>query len=303
MPERADASIPEITVFAAVAQTGSFTRAAESLGTSKSNVGKIVQRLERRLKTQLFQRTTRAVRLTEDGETYLLATRAALDGLRDAEQALAARRAEPVGRVRIDLPAGFGRLLLPTFASLLVQHPKITLEIALTDRMSDAVGEGWDIVVRIGELPSDGDMTVRKLCDLRLGLYAAPEYLARSGRVSEIGDLGSHTAIVFRGPSGRLRPWSVLDGGTVREISPKPVVVLSDGQALVEAAVNGLGIVQIHDRVAKPHVASGKLKHVLEAADVPGPPVHALIPLGQRMPAKTRAVLNHLAASLGNSPR
>jgi DNA-binding transcriptional LysR family regulator len=303
MVERADASIPEIAAFAAVAQTGSFTRAAEDLGSSKSNVGKAVQRLEGRLGTRLFQRTTRAVRLTEDGEIYLLAAQAALDGLRDAEHALAARRAEPIGRVRLDLPAGFGRLLLPTLASLRERFPKITLELALTDRMSDVVGEGWDIVVRIGELPDDGEMTVRKLCDLRLGLYASPEYLARKGPVHAIGDLSGHDAVIFRGPSGRLRPWTVLDAGRVRDISPSPVLVLADGQALVEAAVSGLGVAQILDRVAQPYVDAGKLEHILPGADVDGPPVHAMIPLGQKMAAKTRAVLNHLAESLREEAR
>ncbi len=298
MGERADASIPEIVAFAAVAQTGSFTRAAEDLEPSKSNVGKAVQRLEARLGTRLFQRTTRAVRLTEDGEIYLAAAQSALDGLREAEQALAARREEPIGRVRLDLPAGFGRLLLPAMATLRQRYPKITLEVALTDRMSDAVGEGWDIVVRIGALPGDGEMTVRKLCDLRLGLYAAPEYLAARGQVGAVAELTGHDAVIFRGPTGRLRPWSVLDGGQIRELSPTPVMVLADGQALVDAALNGLGIVQIHDRVAEPYVDAGRLQHLLPGADVDGPPVHALIPLGRRMPAKTRAVLNHLADSL-----
>jgi len=298
MSERADASIPEITAFTAVAQTGSFTQAAENLGTSKSNVGKAVQRLEARLGTRLFQRTTRAVRLTEDGEIYLQAAQAALDSLRDAEQALAARRAEPIGRVRLDLPSGLGRLLLPTFAALRQRYPKITLELALTDRMSDPVGEGWDIVVRIGILPQDSEMTVRKLCDLRLGLYAAPDYISRNGDVTTVGELSGHDAIVFRGPSGQLRPWSVLDGGQVREISPAPAIVTADGQTFIDAAINGLGIAQILDRVAKPYVDTGRLLHILPIADVDGPPVHAIIPLGRRMAAKTRAVLNHIAENL-----
>ena len=298
MAERADASIPEIAAFAAVAQTGSFTKAAENLGTSKANVGKAVQRLEGRLKTRLFQRTTRAVRLTEDGEIYLQAAQAALDGLRDAEQALAARRAEPIGRVRLDLPSGLGRLLLPTFAALRQRYPKITLELALTDRMSDPVGEGWDIVVRIGILPADGEMTVRKLSDLRLGLYASPDYISRRGNATTVGELSGHDAVIFRGPSGQLRPWSVLDGSHIREISPAPSIVTADGQTFIDAAINSLGIAQILDRVAQPYVESGKLQHILPTADVDGPPVHAIIPLGQRMAAKTRAVLNHIVDNM-----
>lgn len=298
MVDRVEAQVQDIESFLAVAKTGSFTRAAEDLGTSKSNVGKAVQRLEKRLGTRLFQRTTRAVRLTEDGETYMLAAQAALEGLREAEQALAARRAEPIGRVRLDVPAGFGRLLLPFLATLRRRYPKVTLDMALTDRMSDPVAEGWDIVVRIGELPAEGDMTVRKLCDLRLGLYASPEYVQRKGAIHTVADLSHHDAVIFRGPTGRHRAWTVSDNGHVRDIVMEPVLVLADGQALVDAAICGFGIAQILDRVAKPHVQAGRLVHILPASDVDGPPVHAIIPVGRRMAAKTRAVLNHLADSL-----
>lgn len=300
MTERVDAPINEIAVFVAVAQTGSFTRAAEELGSSKSNVGKAVQRLEARLGTKLLQRTTRAVRLTEDGETYLDAARMALDGLREAEQQLASRKSEPSGRVRIDLPAGFGRLLLPSFKTLREKYPKITLEMALTDRMSDPIGEGWDVVVRIGTLPEDSELTVRKLCDLRAGLYASPDYLARAGTPTDPADLPSHDAVDFRAPGGRVRPWTVREGMRAREYSGHSVLVLADGQALIEATVAGFGISQIYDRVAAPYVKDGRLVQVLPENDLPGPPVHAIISLGQKMAAKTRAVVNHLAETLQN---
>lgn len=295
MNERADASVAEIVAFTAVAQTGSFTRAAENLATSKSNVGKAVQRLETRLGTKLFQRTTRAVHLTEDGEIYLQASQAALAGLRDAEQALAARRAEPIGKVRVDLPAGFGRLFLATLAELRERHPQVSLELAFSDRISDAVAEGWDIVVRIGELSPESDMVVRKLCVLRNGLYASPSYLKRKGEVLQVSDLSSHDAAIFRAASGRLRPWSVRDGGIIREISPSPSLVVADGQALIDATVQGFGISQLFDRVAKPLLDTGRLVHILPECDIPGPPVHALIPLGHRMPSRTRVVLEQLA--------
>ena len=130
-----------------MAQTGSFTLAAERLGTNKSSVGKAIQRLEKHLATLLFQRTTRAVHITEDGQIYLAAARAALEHLREAEQALAINRAEPVGRVRVDLPAGFGRVVLPTLGALRARYPKVIVELSLSDRRSDPVGDGWDLVV------------------------------------------------------------------------------------------------------------------------------------------------------------
>lgn len=296
--ERADTSFPDIAAFVGVAQTGSFTRAAENLSTSKSNVGKAVQRLEVRLGTKLFQRTTRAVRLTEDGETYLNAAIAALDGLRDAARELAARKEEPIGRVRLDIPSGFRQLFLPTISELRRRYPQVTLELSMTDRMSDAVGEGWDIVVRAGELPQDSEMTVRKLCNITLSLYASPDYLARHSPIESAADLVNHEAVIFRSFTGRLRPWSIGENGHLRDFSPTPVLIVSDGQAVIDSTVVGLGIAQIYDKVAQPYVDCGKLVRVLTAADSPGPPVHALIPLGNRMPAKTRAVLNYLADSL-----
>jgi DNA-binding transcriptional LysR family regulator len=298
MHDAIGASMQDIGAFVAVAQTGSFTRAAERLGTNKSSVGKAVQRLERHLGTRLFQRTTRAVRLTEDGETYLTAALAAIEHLRDAEQSLAVHRSEPVGRVRIDVPPGFGRLILPTLGRLRERYPNVTVEMAMADRMSDAVGDGWDIVVRIGRLPADSDMTVRKICDLNLGLYAAPSYLAARGDIASIDDLHGHDAVLFRSYTGQLRGWSLLDNGVRREVTPAPAMIMGDGHALVEAVVLGFGVAQMLDGFARPYVADGRLVHVLPGADVPGPPAHALIPVGHRMPAKTRVVLDHIVATL-----
>jgi DNA-binding transcriptional LysR family regulator len=120
--------------------------------------------------------------------------------------------------------------------------------------------------------------------------------LERKGQVTQVSDLSSHDAAIFRAASGRLRPWSVRDGGTIREISPSPALVVADGQALIDATVQGFGISQLFDRVAKPLVDDGRLIHVLPESDIPGPPVHALIPLGHRMPSRTRVVLEQLAA-------
>ncbi|SDF37994.1 MULTISPECIES: LysR family transcriptional regulator [unclassified Duganella] len=297
MQEMTGATLQDIMAFVAVAQTGSFTSAAERLGTNKSSVGKAVQRLEKHLATQLFQRTTRAVHITEDGQTYLAAARVAIDRLREAEQALAANRAEPVGRVRVDLPAGFGRLILPTLGALRERYPKVVVELSLNDRMSDPVGDGWDIVVRIGHLPADSEMTVRKICDLQLGLYASPAYLQQRDAIASISDLMDHDAVLFRSFTGQLRGWSLNDHGQRREFAPTPALIL-DGHAFVEAAVLGLGISQMIDRFARPFVLDGRLVHVLPQADVPAPPVHALIPVGRKMTAKTRVVLDHIVATL-----
>lgn len=292
--ERGISLIDDIEVFVAVARNASFTRAAEALDTSKSNVGKAVQRLEKRLGTTLLHRTTRSVRLTEDGETYLEAARGALDHLGEAEKLLSARRAEPAGLVRIDFPSGVGRLFLPTLADLRSRYPKLSLEIAFTDRFSDLTEDGWDVIVRAGRPPETGDAVVKRLCDIRLGLYAAPNYLAGRPPIETIRDLREHDAIIFRDGVGRLRPWRLQDQGGEAQLAPPAALILSDGQGFIDAAVRGLGIAQVFDRVANPLVDEGRLLHLLPAADVDGPTIYAIVPLGRRMPAKTRVVLEHL---------
>jgi DNA-binding transcriptional LysR family regulator len=295
---RANPPMQDIAIFVAVAQNGSFTRAAEQMATSKSNVGKAVQRLEARLGIRLLQRTTRAVRLTEDGEIYLDAARAALDGLSEAEIVLAARRDEPVGRVRIDLAVGLGVALMPSFTAFRQKYPKVSLDLSLNDRQTDPVKEGWDIVLRIGDLPASGDMIVRRLCTLRNALYASVDYLDRHGPIHDLAALRQQQGILFRAHSGQLRPWSVVENGRPIEISPEVSVVVSNGHAMLDATRAGLGVAQIFDRVAQQYVAKGELVPVLPEFDVDGPPVHALIPLGRRMPPKTRVVLEHMSEML-----
>lgn len=298
MQEVIGASIQDLTAFIAVAHTSSFTDAAQRVGVNKSSVGKAVQRLEKYLGTQLFQRTTRAVHLTEDGEVYLAAAVAAIERLREAEQALAMHRAEPVGRVRLDLPAGFGGVVLPTLARLRQRYPQVTVEMSLADRMSDPVADGWDIVVRIGDLPATSETVVRKVCDLNLCLYAAPSYLTRRGAIDAIADLHQHDAVVFRSYTGQLRGWSLQDGGQQRELSPTPTLILTDGNALVEAAVMGYGVAQVLDGFVQAHVAAGRLVPVLPATRVAASPAHAIIPVGRKMTAKVRVVLDHVVEVL-----
>jgi len=281
-----------------VAQNASFTRAAEQLGTSKSNVGRAVQRLEARLETRLFHRTTRAVRLTEEGQTFLDAARAALDGLAEAEIALASRREEPAGRVRVDISVGLGTAILPTLADLRDRYPKVTLELSLTDRFSDPVKDGWDIVVRVGDLPVDGDMTVRKLCELRNGLFSSRRYLDQRPPIRSLTDLHDQDGVIYRTNSGQLRPWLIAVDGEVIEFLPRSSIIALDGRTVIDTVKAGLGIGQIFDRVAAPFVAAGELVPVLPELSVSAMPVYALIPAGRRMPPKTRVVLEHLSAVL-----
>lgn len=291
----------EIAAFVAVAECASFTLAAKRLGIGKSSLGKAVQRLEARLGLPLLRRSTRAVRLTGEGATYLVAARGALAALRQAGQAVSDQHAAPAGHLRADLPAGIGHALLPSLAGFTAQHPGITLELSLSDRFSHVLAEGWDVAVRVGEL-EDSSLVARKLCDLHFGLYAAPAYLSRRGTPAAVADLAEHDAIVLRTLDGQLKAWPLYEHGTMQDFVPPPRLVVSDSRALIQAAVAALGIALCFDVTAAAAVAAGQVVPVLPATAVPGPPVYAVLPPGRSVvPAKTRVFIDYLRLALRGS--
>lgn len=284
----------EMVAFVAVAEYQSFTLAAESLHTTKSSTGKAVQKLEASLGVKLFNRSTRTVRLTEEGQIYLDAAKRAIEAMNEARVHLDARKAEPVGRLRVNLPIGIGRSVVHALHRFTSAHPKVSVEMCLSDRFEDAIDGDWDIVVRIGELPDSG-LIARKLCDITPLLCASPEYLARKGTPKTLRDLRSHDAVLFRGPTGKVWSWTFSDkkqGKTA--LSLPPLATFSDGRTLVDATVSGLGIAQIYDKALGTLVQDGKLVSLFPELVPPGPPVNALIPSGRAMPAKTRVFIDFL---------
>ncbi|MGO6816795.1 LysR family transcriptional regulator [Rhizobium brockwellii] len=295
---RKSISISDIEAFIAVAQTQSFTRAAEQTASTKSSIGKAIKRLESHLNVRLLQRTTRAVRLTEDGEIYLEAARSAVEGLLHAKAEFSVRGSEPSGRVRVDVAAGLGNLIVPTLGRFHRQFPQINLELGINDRPSNPVADGWDLVIRIGELPSDGGLVVRKLGSVERCFYASPDYLERYGVVENIDDLRDRDGIVFKSPSGHMWPWSVPDAAGFIEIMPSAVLVVSDSRTMLDATVAGVGIAQLYNKVALPYVRAGSLIHLLPELKMIERTIHAIIPVGRRMPARIRAVLEHISQVL-----
>jgi DNA-binding transcriptional LysR family regulator len=187
---------------------------------------------------------------------------------------------------------------MPSLAELRRRYPKVTLDLSLSDRQSDPIKEGWDIVLRIGELPASGGIIVRKLCDLRAGLYTSADYLERHGPITTLEELQQQQGVLFRNNAGQIRPWTVCEGGRKLDVMPLASVIASDGRAMIDSVKAGLGVAQLYDRVAACFVESEALVPLLPELNVDGPPVHALIPAGRRMPPKTRAVLEHLSDCL-----
>lgn len=289
----------EIIAFIAVADHGSFTQAASALDTTKSGIGKAVKKLEVELGLKLFNRTTRRVRLTEEGKIFLEATKHAIETINEARLVLDARKAEPAGRLRVNLPIGTGRNVVNSLKQFTKRYPKVTLELSLSDRFDDAIQGEWDIVVRIGEL-EDSTFIARKLCQSNKRLCASPEYLAERGYPQTIQDLRSHDALVFRSPTGKVRHWEFKGpDGLLTEFSPSPLAIFADGRTMVDATVSGLGIAQVYDNVLGTLLDENKLVELFPDMRVPGPPVNALIPSGRVMPAKTKVFIEFLKDLLG----
>lgn len=292
------ALLNEIVAFIAVAEYGSFTLAASSLNSTKSGTGKAVKKLEAELGLKLFNRTTRSVRLTEEGKIFFDAAKTAIETINDAKTQLDARKAEPVGRLRINLPIGIGSNIIRTIQEFTDAFPKVTVEVSLSDKYEDAVKGEWDIVVRIGEL-SDSSFIAKYLCQTRLILCASPKYLARRGTPGSLDELRDHEAILYRLHTGKLRNWEFKQAkGDNVQMSPTPVAIFNDGRSFIESAISGLGIAQMYDKAISVALENGEVIELFPEMAIPGAPVNALIPSGRIMPAKTKVFIEFLKKKL-----
>ncbi len=294
------ALLNEIVAFVAVADCGSFTGAAELLNSTKSGTGKAVKKLEDGLGLKLFHRTTRRLTLTEEGRIFLEASKHAMDTINEAKLLLESRKDEPVGRLRVNLPIGIGRNIVNNLKYFTQQYPKVTVELSLSDRFDDAIQGEWDIVVRIGEL-EDSSFIAKKLCDSKRVLCASADYLNTRGMPQSLQELRIHDALMFRTSSGKLRPWIFKDRqGSLTEITPNPLAILSDGRSFVDAVIAGMGIAQVYDVALGEMLREGSVVELFPELAAVGPPINALIPSGRAMPAKTKVFLGFLKTQFGS---
>ncbi|MGF6924331.1 LysR family transcriptional regulator [Paraburkholderia sp. 40] len=285
-----------ILIFVTAAKSRSFTDAAEELGLTKSAVGKAIAKLEDRLGAQLFHRTTRSISLTADGEAYFAACASALDEISTAETALGPSLQRPVGRLRIDMPAAFGRrILVPILLDIARKHPDLQFTMTFSDHLIDPIEEGVDLVVRFGELESSSGLVARRLTSQRMVIAASPDYLARHGTPSTLEDLKKHSCILgYR--RGQPLSWRVNVEGVSTRISPPATHQISDGDSIVEAALAGLGLCQMPMSLLRPHLESGMLLSVLEDISSELIDVHAVWPKVAHLRPKVRHVVDTLVA-------
>lgn len=288
-----------VSAFVQAVEAGSFAQAAERMNLTRSAVGKSIARLEERLGVRLFQRTTRTQKLTADGEAYYERCVRALAELDAADAALDSGRREPTGVLRVSCSVMFGRrCVAPVLVKFANKHPGLSLEIAFSDRVVDLVGEGFDLAVRIGELPASGNLTARKLGTQSMGIGAAPAYLARHGMPASVDELTRHTAIQYGRGSDKCA-WPVRDtDGTMREVRVGGRLVLDDLQAMADAAIAGVGLTRLPCWMLSHHVRTGELAMVMTSQYVLPTGIYAVWPTTRYLPSKTRAAIDVLAAEI-----
>lgn len=287
--------LSQYLAFAQTARRASFAAAARDLGQAPSTLAKSVARLEAALGVKLFHRTTRQVSLTADGERLYRRCERVLAEVEDLQAEAAGSRAAPSGTLRIDMPIAYGRrIVMPLLAQLLHRHPQLALDMRLQDAYADLVLDGLDLAIRVGPL-QDSRLVARRIDWQQLVLVASPAYLADRGTPRRVEDLPRHATVVFRMPtSGRTRPWQLRAGRRTLELHPAHRVQVNDGDGMVAAAVQGLGLMQIPDYMVADELARGALVEVLPALRPAPMPISAVMPSPRLMPPRVRLVLDAL---------
>ncbi len=287
-----------IDMFVHAVEAGSFAQAAARLRVTRSAVAKGIARLEQRLGVRLFHRTTRSQSLTEEGHAYYERCVRALAELDAAEAVFDTRRSAPSGRLRVSAPVLFGRrCVAPLLLELADQHRGLAIEMSFSDRVVDLVEESFDLAVRIGTLPDSASLTVRRLGEQRMGICAAPSYLARRGVPESSEEVESHDCVVY-GSSDRQATWRIRDRGEVRHARPSARIYFDDLQAIADAAVAGAGLAWLPCWLMSPYLQSGELALVMDSDRVLATSIYAVWPKNRHLPAKTRFAIDTLAAGI-----
>jgi DNA-binding transcriptional LysR family regulator len=282
-----------LTVFARVVEHGGFTAAASRLGLSPSAVTKTIARLEDQLATQLFTRTTRRLRITDDGQDFYERCVRVLAELEEAESILRQGSVVARGRIRAVVPLSFGRVTLaPELPAFFALHPEVNLDLHFSDGQVDLIAEGFDVAVRTGNF-SDSRLTTRLLTRGAQVTVAAPSYLARCGEPAVPHDLREHNCLISRfGPE-----WSFVGAdGKPLTLRVRGNAVINSGDALRETAVAGTGIAQGTWWLYRKDLERGDLSPILAAFAAEGAPVSVLYPQQRHMAPKLRAFIDFLVS-------
>lgn len=273
--------------FIKVAENLSFTVAAQQLDVTQSGISRAVNRLESQLGLRLLHRNTRNLKLTVDGELFLKRVKPLVGGLEEAHQELLEYGLEPKGSLKISAPSAFGRVVvMPIVAKLLDEYPQLTIELVLTDRVVDLVGEGFDAVIRSGNI-QDSRVIARPLKAADWVTVASPKYLESYGSPKELEELATHNCMQVRNPAtGQLFPWTFRNNEKDADFPIRGSLVVDHGDPLVEAALLSIGMAQLMTFFVEDYLKDGLLTPVLNEYARSSTPLTLLYPSARHRSAK-----------------
>lgn len=285
-----------LRIFLRVAELGSFTRAADTLGLPKASVSQAIQRLEADLGTQLLHRTTRRVHLTADGTQLQQRAHDLLDDMDELQQLFRAQTGQLTGRLRVDMPGGMAKhLVIPQLPRFLALHPALEVELSATDRRVDLVREGFDCVLRVGTL-EDSTLVARPLGHIDIINCASPGYLAAHGVPRTLADLSGHALVHYVGTLGQRSPgFEYFDGEQYRSWPMQGALTVNNADSYSAAALAGLGIIQVPTMGVREALANGTLVQVLPDCVAEPMPVTLLYAQRRHLPRRVAAFMAWLA--------
>ena len=283
----------DLALFARIVESGSFSLAAQRANLPKSTVSRRIALLEAKLGERLLQRTTRKLVLTEFGASLLEHARKVVEEVEAAGALVQHRQLAPSGRLRISMPGDFANLGLTFMISKFIErYPAIQLELDLSPRRVDLIGENFDIAIRMGDLPEDSSLYARRVALEKVALYAAPSYIARRGMPQHPDELLQHDLLCLASRSGGAQAWNLTKGKTVWERDLPARLAANSPDLLARIACTGAGIAASSNLFAEASVEKGELVRVLPEWSLPEVTGWAVFPGRRLMPAKTRAFLD-----------
>lgn len=287
----------DLGFFTLLVKHGSLVAAAQQLGVTPPAVSKRLAAVERRLGVRLLQRTTRRINLTPEGETYLVDGAQVLEDLDRLERTVAGSRALPKGLMRVSATLGFGRRhIAPVLSAFARQYPDVQVQLHLSDRPVNLVEQGFDLQVRLGELP-DARLTARLLAHNRRVLCASPDYLRRAGEPGSPRELARHACLFIRENEETFGTWHLRAGARSESVKVRGPLASNDGECVMGWALDGHGILMRSLWEAAPMLRSRQLEPVLGDWSLPSADVYAVFPTRSHLSAKTRALVDGLLAA------
>lgn len=282
-----------ISEFVAIAEQQSFTKAAKTLGMSVAQVSRNIAELETSLAIKLLYRSTRNVSLTEEGQLYLQHCRHLVSSLEEANRTLANLKASPKGLIKLTAPVFFGEThIAPLLHDFLKLYPDTELDMQLTNNKLDLIQGGFDLAIRLGTL-EDSSLIARRLASRTQYIVASPEYLQQNGVPTTLQQLQQHQCL-----TGTVAIWRFNVEGNVQQFKPKGRINCNSGVALLDAALKGLGLVQLPDYYVKDKLSDAQLVSVLDNIRQPDDGIWALYPQNRHLSAKVRVLVDFLAEKL-----